>query len=97
MSYDNEARNFLWAEGFLSRRGYRYRFQWELYENLLSNNVPCDGVWVDLGCGDNRWLERISARFKVGVDLETHAALRDWRFINADVVNLPFATVASTL
>jgi SAM-dependent methyltransferase len=91
MSYDNEARNFIWAKGFLSRHGYRYRFQWELYENLLRKNVPCDGVWVDLGCGDNRWLERISARFKVGVDLVTRATLRDRRFINADVVNLPFA------
>lgn len=91
MSYDNEKRNFLWAERFLGRRDYYYRFQWELYENLLSENVPGDGVWVDLGCGDNRWLERISARFRVGVDLETHVALRDRRFINGDIVNLPFA------
>jgi hypothetical protein len=79
MSFDSETRNFQWAQGFISRRGYRYCFQWELYECLLRENIPADGIWADLGCGDNRWLERIPVRIRVGVGLETHIALRDYR------------------
>jgi SAM-dependent methyltransferase len=91
MSNRRETENFRWARGFLNRRGYRYRFQWELYENLLGSSIPGDGVWVDLGCGDNRWLGRVPARVQLGVDIRVHEALRDRRLVRADVLKLPFA------
>ena len=53
--------------------------------------MPDDGVWADLGCGDNRWLERIPARVRLGIDLRIHEDLRDRRFARASVYRLPFA------
>ena len=91
MADGREARIFRWAQAHLARRGFDYRFQWEIYDRLLRENVPADGVWVDLGCGDNRWLERIPARVRLGIDVGIHEGLRDRRFAQCSVYGLPFA------
>lgn len=85
MADGKEARIFRWAQAHLARRGFDYRFQWEIYDRLLKENVPADGVWVDLGCGDNRWLERIPARVRLGIDVGINEGLRDSRFAQCSV------------
>jgi len=91
MSDGREARIFRWAQAYLARRGYVYRFQWEIYDRLLRKSVPADGVWIDLGCGDNRWLERVQARVRLGIDVGIHDGLRDSTFAQGSVYELPFA------
>jgi ubiquinone/menaquinone biosynthesis C-methylase UbiE len=51
-----------------------YKFSWEIYTDLILENIARKPYWLDIGAGKNIWIaEQPGAEFSVGLDIEKDA------------------------
>lgn len=80
-----------WYQEFIRRRRPDYLFSWQVYSEILEENLKCRKSWLDLGCGNNVIIEenRIEG-FKVGLDSSVRHDLKSKDFCAGEVYHLPF-------
>lgn len=80
-----------WYQEFIRRRRPDYKFSWQVYSEILEENLKCRTSWLDLGCGNNVIIEenRIEG-FKIGLDSSVRSDLKSKDFCAGDVYHLPF-------
>ena len=76
-----------------------YRHRYEVYNDLISELIGRDTVWVDVGCGCN---ENVSisggqARIAVGIDALIHPELRQAPFVQASLRKIPLRSGCADL
>ena len=72
-----------------------YRFSWEIYTDIILENISRKPYWLDIGAGANIWIaEQPGAEFSVGLDYEKNPGLvldkETGAFVNANSEILPF-------
>lgn len=68
-----------------------YRFDWEIYEDILSRNLLKCKSWLDIGCGENQIVNSFNVRYKIGVDKKLPESGESRKnFCCASVYRLPF-------
>ncbi len=84
---------------FLSERNPSYRFDWEVYTELLEGVLHAGVKWLDAGSGKNLWIDEYrDVGLGVGVDRVVHGKLRgNERFCVGDLYELPFRSGAFDL
>jgi SAM-dependent methyltransferase len=83
--------NLKWARRFLKRINVKYKFQWEVYYEVLNQYLRNAKVWVDAGCGRNEGVFLYGrGKIAVGLDLRIHPRLLDHRLVIGNIYHLPF-------
>jgi len=72
-----------------------YKFSWEIYTDIILENIARKPYWLDIGAGANIWIaEQPGAEFSVGLDIERNPGLvldnETGAFVNANSEILPF-------
>ncbi|HEV8537916.1 MAG TPA: class I SAM-dependent methyltransferase [Bacteroidota bacterium] len=69
----------------------RYRHRYEIYNELLCNNLTKDIAWLDIGCGRNEYVADFGHRAgtALGIDKLTNRESADVPFLQADLRNIP--------
>lgn len=80
-----------WYREFIERHRPDYRFSWQVYSEVLEENLRYRKSWLDLGCGNNIIIaENPIQGFKIGLDRELHPRLQSRQFCAGDAYHLPF-------
>lgn len=68
-----------------------YQHRWEIYEQILINNITKDIVWLDIGCGRNEFVERFGGEAKqaLGIDLLDEEERTAAPFLKTDLRHIP--------
>jgi SAM-dependent methyltransferase len=86
-----EAHKSDWYREFIGRHRPDYRFSWQIYSQVLEENLRYRKSWLDLGCGSNIIIaENPIQGFKIGLDREVHPRLESRQFCAGDAYHLPF-------
>ena len=83
--------NIKWVENFMIKIGVSYKFDYELYREVFEKYISKKVRWVDLGCGENIWVnEYKNVKFKLGIDVRLPKDPIHWKnFCVGDVYKLP--------
>jgi len=94
MRYNREyiKNNVRWIKDFMNRKGISYKFDWEIYADILGEYLEPNVNWLDLGCGENLWVnEYEKVKFKLGIDILVPTTLKGRsNFCLGDLYKLPF-------
>jgi SAM-dependent methyltransferase len=72
-----------------------YKFSWEIYTDIILENIARKPYWLDIGAGNNTWItEQPGAEFSVGLDIEKKTGLvldtETGGYVVAASENIPF-------
>jgi SAM-dependent methyltransferase len=72
-----------------------YKFSWEIYTDIILENIARKPYWLDIGAGANIWItEQPGAEFSVGLDIEKKSGLlldaETGGYVFASSENIPF-------
>jgi len=80
-----------WYQEFIRRRRPDYLFSWQVYSEILEENLKHRKSWLDLGCGNNIIIaENHIEGLKIGLDRSIHPDLKTRDFCAGDIYRLPF-------
>jgi SAM-dependent methyltransferase len=87
-----------WALQILRKTDRFFHHPWVTYNQRVRSLLAPEGVWIDGGCGENRFIRAYGhlAKIAVGVDVAPSSESRG-DFVNADLNHLPFRTECADL
>lgn len=84
-------RNIKLAKDILARLGVEYKFDWEIYDQILKENLLKNKSWLDVGCGANEIIHSFDVEFKLGMDTKSPESVKLPKdFCCSSVYHLPF-------
>lgn len=85
--------NKQWSEKLLSQYDPLFKHRWEIYDEILKDQLDTQKVWIDCGCGNNETVKDFIelAKVAIGVDIIdlNFANINKSNFIKADIKQLP--------
>ena len=88
-----------WAERLFRKFNAEYRHRWVVYEEILSNYITKDTVWLDIGCGKNEHVAHFGHKAKtaLGIDILDNQARSPAPFLRADLRSIPLPSGYASL
>jgi ubiquinone/menaquinone biosynthesis C-methylase UbiE len=82
--------NKLWSEKFLQKFDPGFKHRWVVFNELLTESLSSDSIWLDCGAGNNQMIKgfRHLAKNAIGIDL-VNPEFRD-NYVKADIRSIPF-------
>lgn len=91
--------NHLWTEYLFRKLHPDYRHRWEIYNEVLCEQIKEDTVWLDIGCGTNEHVAEFGNKAKtaIGIDILDNERRANAPFLKADLRNIPLPSLYASL
>ncbi len=84
--------NKTWSENIINKYSPAFKHRWEVYDEIIKNNLSKEKIWIDCGCGNNGMIEHLGklASKAIGVDIVDIKNKNN--YVKANIKKLPFSS-----
>lgn len=89
--------NQKWSDNILTRIDHQFEHRWIIFDELVTNSINKDIVWLDCGAGNNESIHKFHHLSKFAIGLDIVKPLYSDNFIISKIERLPFKLNSTNL